>query len=120
MASKAFEAWVIGWPAGGAIELHDHGGSSGAVVVAAGELVETEVTEDPQGALTTKRTRLPASASVSFGADHVHDMVNVGPGPAISVHVYAPRLTTMTYYGFRSGLLEARVTERYHLGAAIP
>jgi hypothetical protein len=21
-----YEAWVIGWPSGGAIELHDHGG----------------------------------------------------------------------------------------------
>src|ERR1700734_3693488 len=50
-ASEGFEAWVIGWPPGGAIELHDHGESSGAVVVVDGELVEMVVTEDGQGAL---------------------------------------------------------------------
>ena len=43
LCSTAVEAWVIAWPPGGAIELHDHGGSSGAVVVVAGELTETSV-----------------------------------------------------------------------------
>jgi predicted metal-dependent enzyme (double-stranded beta helix superfamily) len=119
-ACQAFEAWVIGWPPGGAIELHDHGGSSGAVIVAAGELVEMAVTEDQRGALSTTSTVLPASASVTFGTDHVHEIVNLGPGPAISVHVYAPRLTAMTYYNFSNGLLEARATVRYQLGTAIP
>ena len=28
-ATEAFEAWVIAWPVGGSIELHDHGDSSG-------------------------------------------------------------------------------------------
>jgi predicted metal-dependent enzyme (double-stranded beta helix superfamily) len=119
-ACQAFEAWIIGWPPGGAIELHDHGGSSGAVIVAAGELVEMAVTEDRRGALSTTSTVLPASASVTFGTDHVHEIVNLGPGPAISVHVYAPRLTAMTYYNFSNGLPEARATVRYQLGTAIP
>ena len=43
VASPDFEAWVIGWPPGGAIELHDHGESSGAVVVAQGGLLEVVV-----------------------------------------------------------------------------
>ncbi len=29
--------------------------------------------------------------------DTIHDIVNLGPVPAISVHVYAPRLPSMTY-----------------------
>jgi hypothetical protein len=118
--SPAFEAWVIGWPPGGAIELHDHGGSSGAVVVVGGELVEMAVGEDRHGALVMSRTVLSASASVSFGIAHVHEIVNLGPGPAISVHLYGPRLTAMTYYDFSDGLLEARATVRYKLGMAIP
>jgi predicted metal-dependent enzyme (double-stranded beta helix superfamily) len=119
-ASEAFEAWVIGWPPGGAVELHDHGGSSGAVVVVEGELVEMEVAKDWLGALATKRTVLPASASVTFCTAHVHEIVNLGPRPAISVHVYAPRLTAMTFYEFSHGLLDARATVHYELGAAIP
>jgi predicted metal-dependent enzyme (double-stranded beta helix superfamily) len=119
-ASEAFEAWVISWPPGGAIELHDHGGSSGAVVVAGGELVEVAVAEDRRGVLETTSTVLPLSASVTFGRAHVHEIVNLGSRPAISVHVYAPRLTTMTYYQLSNGLLEARATVRYELGAAIP
>jgi predicted metal-dependent enzyme (double-stranded beta helix superfamily) len=119
-ATEAFEAWVIGWPPGGAIELHDHGESSGAVVLAGGELVEMVVRQDQRGALVMSTTVLPVAASVTFGPAHVHEMVNPGPGPAISVHVYAPRLTAMTYYEFSDGLLDARVTVRYRLGTAIP
>jgi hypothetical protein len=36
------------------------------------------------------------------------------------VHVYAPRLTAMTHYDFRDGVLETRATVRYQLGTAIP
>ena len=119
-ASQAFEAWVISWPPGGAIELHDHGGSSGAVVVAEGELVETAVAENWRGTLGTTRTVLPAWASVTFDRTHVHEIVNMGPDLAISVHVYAPRLTAMTYYEYSHGLVETRATVRYQPGMAIP
>src|SRR5580692_21522 len=52
-SSETFEAWVIGWPPGGTLELHDHGDSAGAVVVAGGELVETLVAEHANGFVTT-------------------------------------------------------------------
>ena len=120
VASPNFEAWVIGWPPGGAIDLHDHGESSGAVAVARGELLEVVVTRNEQGALVTTDRALPTPASVTFGIAHVHEIVNLGPGPAISVHVYAPRLTAMTYYEFSNGLLEPRATVRSELGSASP
>jgi predicted metal-dependent enzyme (double-stranded beta helix superfamily) len=120
VASQGLEAWVIGWPPGGAIELHDHGESRGAVVVAQGELVEMVVTEDGHGDLAATSTVLPASASVTFDMGHVHEIVNLGPGPAISVHVYAPRLTAMTYYEFSNDILETRASVRYQLGTASP
>ena len=119
-SSQDFEAWVIGWPPGGAIELHDHGESGGAVVVAQGELVEMVIAEDRKGTLAMTNTVLPASASVTFDKSHIHEIVNLGPGPAISVHVYAPRLTAMTYYDFWDGVLETRATVHYQLGTAIP
>jgi Cysteine dioxygenase type I len=119
-SARDFEAWVIGWPPGGAIELHDHGESGGAVVVAQGELVEMVIAEDGKGTLAMTNTVLPASASVTFDRSHIHEIVNLGPCPAISVHVYAPRLTAMTYYDFWDGILETRATVRYQLGRAIP
>jgi mannose-6-phosphate isomerase-like protein (cupin superfamily) len=120
VASDTFEAWVIAWPPGGAIELHDHGGSSGAIVVASGELTETTVTERPDGVANTETTVLPAGTSTTFAAPHVHDLVNLGAVPAISVHTYAPRLTAMTHYDLAQGRLVNGRTVRYRFGAAIP
>jgi hypothetical protein len=117
--SEVFEAWVIAWPPGGAIELHDHGGSSGAVVVAAGELVETSVVARPSGGVALETTRIGEGGSIRFTERHVHDIVNVGDTPAVSVHVYAPLLTSMTYYRVTDGVLEAGSTIRYRLGEAV-
>jgi hypothetical protein len=120
VASDAFEAWVIAWPPGGAIELHDHGGSSGAVVVASGELTETTITEGPDGRVRTDTTVLPEGASTVFEAPYIHDLVNLGQVPAISVHAYAPRLTAMTHYDVVHGRLVSGRTAHYRFGAAIP
>ena len=120
VASDTFEAWVIGWPPGDAIELHDHGGSSGAIVVASGELTETTVTERADGLADTETGVLRAGMSTTFAAPHVHDMVNLGAVPAISVHAYSPRLTEMTHYDLADGRLITGHTVRYRLGAAIP
>ena len=35
-----FDAWLIAWPSGGKVDLHDHGNSTGAVSVISGALVE--------------------------------------------------------------------------------
>ncbi len=117
--ADSYEAWVIGWPPGGAIELHDHGGSSGAVVVAAGELTETRIESQPLGRVTLGTRRIGVGQSISFAGRHVHDVVNDADAPAISVHVYAPRLTSMTYYRMTDGALEAEATVRYRFGEAV-
>jgi hypothetical protein len=117
--SDAFEAWVIAWPPGGAIELHDHGGSSGAVLVATGELKETTIVPVASGGVALETTTVGAGQSVGFDGRHVHDIVNVGNVPAISVHVYAPRLTTMRYYRVFDGVLHEGPTVRYHFGEAV-
>jgi predicted metal-dependent enzyme (double-stranded beta helix superfamily) len=45
-----------------------------------------------------RHRRLPEGALVSFGPDHIHDVVNAGARQALSIHVYAPRLRSMTFY----------------------
>ena len=97
-ASDAFEAWVIGWPPGGAIELHDHGSSAGVVAVAAGTLTEHAVSHDRGRVLSVTRRRVGVGSALTFPAGHVHDVVNADDSPAVSVHVYAPRLESMTHF----------------------
>jgi hypothetical protein len=61
-----FDAWLIAWPKGGKVELHDHGTSTGAVRVISGSLVEAVPRRDDAGRLTLVRHELrePRSASV--------------------------------------------------------
>jgi hypothetical protein len=119
-SSDTFEAWVIGWPPGGTIELHDHGVSAGAVAVAGGELVETLVSESDDGSVSTSRRRMVAGTSWVMGSRHIHDVVNDGYLPAVSVHVYAPRLTSMTHYRIVGGRLLPEKTVRYRKGDVVP
>jgi predicted metal-dependent enzyme (double-stranded beta helix superfamily) len=111
-SSSHFEAWAIGWPPGGAIELHDHGNSAGALVVVSGDLVETKIVEE-DGALKTRSTALGAGSTLKLAKKCVHDVVNIGSTPAVSVHVYAPRLQSMTYYELVDGTLDPVRTVRY-------
>jgi oxalate decarboxylase/phosphoglucose isomerase-like protein (cupin superfamily) len=102
------EAWLLTWLPGQSTELHDHGGSSGAFVVVSGQLVEQTV--DEYGIVAGRRLR--AGAGRSFGARHVHRILNAGDRPAVSVHVYSPALTEMTRYRLDSGRLLATAVER--------
>src|SRR5271165_4299577 len=67
-----FEVWAIHWPAGGRLELHDHGGSNGALWVRRGRLHEAHVVA---GRLLTHRT-LRAGTGTAFGRAYVHDVTN--------------------------------------------
>ena len=93
LATDAYEAWVIHWPSGGALDLHDHGGSAGAFSVVSGQLDEATVDAGD----TVVRTVGPGE-TVSFDSSHVHAVVNRGVSVATSVHVYSPPLTSMIYY----------------------
>lgn len=60
------EAWLMGWPAWEGIELHDHGGSSGAFTVVQGTLQETWIAKRG-GKLGHRRLR-PGNL-IGFDAD---------------------------------------------------
>src|ERR1700733_13344281 len=93
-----FDAWLIAWPRGGRVELHDHGIAAGAVSVISGALVEAVPRRDDTGRLTLVRHELRAGATLGFGAGHVHDVTNESDQPPLSLHVYSPALTSMTFY----------------------
>ena len=93
-----FDAWLIAWPSGGKVELHDHGNSTGAVSVISGALVEAVPSRDDMGRLSLVRHELQAGATLGFGAGHVHDVTNESAHRALSLHVYSPALTSMTFY----------------------
>lgn len=89
------EVWLICWDLGQDTLLHDHGGSVGAFRVVSGSLVEDFGTVR-HDRLNTRRHR--TGDSVGFGADYVHNLVNVGLQPAVSIHAYSPPLRTMNFY----------------------
>ncbi len=101
------EVWVIHWPAGGRLQLHDHGGSSGAFWVVGGTLEERYLTDDRSLA----HRRIGAASGAGFGARYVHDVRNGGTAPATSVHAYSPPMPGMTFYRTSPTGLVAERTE---------
>jgi hypothetical protein len=88
------EIWAIHWPKDQGLELHDHGGSSGALWVVAGALVEHVAAAD--GGLSQRRIEVGGGSA--FGPNWIHDVVNTSDVPATSVHVYSPPMPSMTFY----------------------
>jgi len=75
--------------------------------VVSGALVERTVSGG-----RVHHTDLPAGAGRRFGAHHVHGVANRGTVPAISIHVYAPALRSMTRYRLVGGKLRVAEVER--------
>jgi predicted metal-dependent enzyme (double-stranded beta helix superfamily) len=88
------EIWAIHWPQGRGLELHDHGGSVGALWVVEGSLEEHYV-EQRQ---TTGRRTIAAGGGEGFRPAYIHDVVNVEAAPATSLHAYSPPMASMTFY----------------------
>ena len=69
LTTDAYEAWLIAWAPGGSLDLHDHGGSAGAVAVVDGELLD---------ATPTGYARSPCGPTGSGPAD-AHRRAHTGP-----------------------------------------
>lgn len=96
------DVWLISWVPQRATELHDHGGSLGALTVVSGAFIETRWDGD-----TLRERRLEAGDQAGFPLGWVHDVVwapqtsfaqNPAPTPTLSVHAYSPPLTAMSYH----------------------
>jgi predicted metal-dependent enzyme (double-stranded beta helix superfamily) len=96
LAAPQYEAWLIAWAPAGGLALHDHGGSAGAVHVARGRLAETYLDAHDGDGLQDRT--VPAGAGVAVPASRIHEVWNPGPALALSVHVYSPPLTSMTFF----------------------
>ncbi|HEX2053809.1 MAG TPA: cysteine dioxygenase family protein [Actinomycetota bacterium] len=104
LATAAYDAWLIEWYPGSDLDLHDHGGSSGAFHVVEGVLLEQYIDLDRPGSFETLET-------LAFGPGHtremaplrVHRVWNPGPLQAVTVHVYSPPLSSMNYFSLEEG-----------------
>ena len=94
--TPAADAWLIAWDRSSRVASHDHGGSHGAVHVLRGTLTES-YRVDPNDAATHVR-RLRRGTTIVVPDERVHDVANAGARRAFSLHVYSPRLTSMTFY----------------------
>jgi len=94
--SATHDIWLIRWSPGSRTELHDHGGSTGAIYVVDGELVEHR--PNPAGGDRTFPRTLRALDHRPMAASHVHAIANESSLAAASVHVYSPPLEAMHHY----------------------
>jgi len=129
-ADPHLDVWLISWATDQAAELHDHGGSIGALTVVRGSLTEWRWTAGSDDDGTCPAEELPARGpglrrraldpgrSVAFGLGHVHDVSNRAAETAVSVHAYSPPLSAMSYYGVEAGVLRRTRSELIEPGAS--
>lgn len=106
-SSPYLQIWLLSWPVGTDTGWHDHGPSAGAFLTVSGTLRE----QTQHGHRRVDRT-LIAGEGRSFGPKHIHLVANVGLETALSVHLYTPRLTSMTRYAVTPAGLEATGVDR--------
>ena len=99
-ADEELDVWLISWVPGHTTELHDHGGSLGALTVLSGALHEFRWDGEQ-----LRRRRLDAGDQAAFPLGWVHDVVgapvlagSTAAAATLSVHAYSPPLTAMSYY----------------------
>nr|WP_235435904.1 cysteine dioxygenase family protein [Mycobacterium sp. EPa45] len=97
-ADDELDVWLISWVPGHTTELHDHGGSLGALTVLSGALHEYRWDGE-----RLHRRRLDAGDQAAFPLGWVHDVVGAPavaapPSETLSVHAYSPPLSAMSYY----------------------
>lgn len=88
------EVWLIVWPPGSRAPLHDHGEAAAVASVLCGELSET--VSLGSGPFELRSWRAGATLEIPRGARH--EVWNAGEHTAYSVHVYTPKLASMTFY----------------------
>lgn len=92
IGTDLYDVWLLRWPPGTRVTPHDHGVSAGAFSVVDGGLREVRWHD---GRPET-RTVTPGEV-VTIERGVVHDVIGVA-GSSLSVHVYSPPLTSMSYY----------------------
>jgi hypothetical protein len=110
-SSRYLQIWLLSWPVGSETGWHDHGESKGAFLTVSGTLSE----QVAHGHRRIERT-LSADEGRTFGGEHVHNVTNAGLEPAVSVHLYTPRLIKMTRYAMTPAGLQIKAVD--HAGTS--
>ena len=94
---EEIDVWLISWVPERSTELHDHGGSLGALTLLSGSLDEFR-----WDGSQLRRRQLHAGDQAGFPLGWVHDVIwaptDAPAVPTVSVHAYSPPLTAMSYY----------------------
>jgi quercetin dioxygenase-like cupin family protein len=90
-----FEVKLLTWELEQSSDWHDHGGSSGAITVVSGSLIEHYRSTN---FVDVETRRFSKGESSTFGPEHVHDVLFVSGKPAVSIHAYSPPLSGLTFY----------------------
>lgn len=83
------EAWLICWMPGHDTGFHDHDLSSGAVAVIEGEVREERLL---LGSASASSRAHCAGELFDFSPADIHRVVHHGDVPAVTLHVYSPRI----------------------------
>jgi predicted metal-dependent enzyme (double-stranded beta helix superfamily) len=86
------DAWLIAWPAGTGLPMHDHAGSSAVIQLIRSTLRERFLDDDR----VLERWLRPGQP-VLLPPTHWHEVVNDSDDEALSLHVYSPKLTTLRF-----------------------
>jgi predicted metal-dependent enzyme (double-stranded beta helix superfamily) len=90
--AERVDAWLISWPPGSGLPMHDHDGSGAVVHLVRSALRERYVVNG----LIVERA-LVAGDRVHLPPEHLHEITNVAGEEALSLHVYSPRLTMVRF-----------------------
>jgi hypothetical protein len=93
--NPAYEVRLLTWEREQSSDWHDHGGSSGAFAVTSGVLLERHRGDDHVGVVSG---HFGVGQFGAFGPDYVHDIMHGAGSPAVSIHVYSPPLSGLTFY----------------------
>ncbi|TDV39843.1 cysteine dioxygenase [Actinophytocola oryzae] len=83
------EVWLMSWLPGQETDRHDHGDATGAFTIVSGTLTEHVLHRGTTLSLSAGQSRV-------FGPGYVHQVRNLGPDPAVSLHVYRAARTMRT------------------------
>jgi quercetin dioxygenase-like cupin family protein len=113
VVAPTYSAWLIGWPPGVGVRLHDHGSSDSAMAVARGRLVETflDGPEHNVAPETPEWRVLRTGSTATCEPDRIHALANLDDTLALSIHVYSPVLSKIDYFRNDAGHMVASSTE---------
>ena len=100
--TELYDVWLLRWPPSTSVSPHDHGESASAFVVVSGELAELR-----WAAGTQTRQKLGPGQGTIVERGVVHDVLAPAT-TSISVHVYSPPLSSMSYFDERAATVLAR------------